>query len=128
MGLEVKGLDELLKSLDNLTKIERNNISKTAVKKASEVMLDELKSEAPKADKNSKNSYLHLKNTLTSKNGGVQAKMGIDGSNFSQCRGLYFHFWGFRSHPEDDWATRAFDNSKDKAIDIVKEELAKAIK
>ena len=128
MGLEVKGLDELLRSLDNLTKIERNNISKTAVKKASEVMLEELKEEAPKAKKDSKNSYLHLKNTLTSKDGGVQAKMGIDGSNFSQCRGLLFHYFGFRSHPPDDWVDRAFDRSKDKATEVVKEELAKAIK
>ena len=99
MALEIKGMDELLKSLDNLTQIEKNNVSKNAVKKASEVMLEELKKEAPKADKNSKSSYLHLKNTLTSKNGGHQARMGIDSSNWEMCKGLAFHFWGFRSHP-----------------------------
>ena len=32
MGLEVKGLDDLLKSLDNLTRIEKNNITKNAIK------------------------------------------------------------------------------------------------
>lgn len=127
MSLTLEGLDELLRDLDGLAQLEKQQITKNAVQKASEIMLDELKLEAPKARANSKSSYQHLNNTITQSDGGTQAKMGIDASNWSRTKGLWFHYFGFRGHEPDDWVDRAFDRSKEKAMDAIREELAESI-
>lgn len=125
---EVKGIEELIKALNNLDKSVKNKISKNAVDEASEIMLDSLKATAPRAEVDSKHSYAFLDKTVVKKGDGHQAKMGINSTNWDLTRGLWFHYWGFRSHGRDLWVDRAFDSSIDEAKAAMSMEIEKGIK
>lgn len=127
MGFEAKGFDELIKALSELDNRAKNKIAKEAVDKASDVMLNRLKKEAPRAKENSRFSYAFLDKKMLTKNGGAQAKMGINSSNWSMTKGLWYHYWGFRSHPRDNWMDRAFNSSVDECNAIISEKIKEGL-
>ena len=119
MSLTLKGLEELLTEFDQLDKKVKNKIAKEAIEEASEVMLESIKQTAPKAEKNSTRSFSHLKKDIIKKGGTVKANMGINKDNWERTKGLYFHYFGFRSHPRDTWMDKGYDNAKARCEQIM---------
>lgn len=124
----VKGIDEIKKSLNNLDKKVANKIAKVSVDEAAEIILNSLKTKAPKAKQDSTYSYTFLDKETTRKGGTHQAKMGINSKNWDMTRGLWYHYWGFRSHGRDLWVDRAFDESIDDAQALLYSKLEKGIR
>lgn len=85
---ELKGFEELVKSLSELDTRLQNQISKEAIEEASIIMHESLKSEAPRAKTNSQSSYAFLDRTVVRKGSSHQAKMGINKYNWDVTRGL----------------------------------------
>ena len=157
MSVEFKGLDELVKELDSLEKKVKNKIAKVAVEEASEVMLNALKDEAPKADSNSKNSYSYLEKDIIQSNDKVHSQMGINSKNWEYTKGLWYQYWGFSTHkkgqkgkkvnktsygrknikksenkgpsfhPPDYWLDRAFDKSITRCETIMEQKIREGL-
>lgn len=127
---DTKCLEELLKDFQNLDSKIKKTIAKEAVDEASDILLESIKQEAPKAKVNSKSSYLFLdKEIMSSSDSSIQAKMGINSKNWEQTRGLWFHYWSFRSHTERDlWLDRGYDAAIHKCEDIIKHKVIEGLK
>lgn len=127
---DTKGLEELLKDFQQLDNKIKKTIAKEAINDASDILLESIKQEAPRAKVNSKSSYLFLNKEISSpSDGSIQAKMGINKDNWNMTRGLWFHYWSFRSHTERDlWLDRGYDSAIHKCEDIIKNKIVEGLK
>lgn len=124
----VDGLDDLMKQLSRLDTKVRLKLSEEAISEAADIMLENLKSEAPKADINSTYSYACLDKEIMLVDNTHQAKMGINADNWENTRGLWFHYWGFYNHPRDLWVDRAFLLSVDECERVMKRKIEDGLK
>lgn len=118
--MKIEGLEQLQ---EHIAKLE-NGLSvqnkKELVNEGAEILLKAQKKFAPTAKTGSKNSRSRL--SIKSKSSGgsdIKAEIGINKSNWKYTRGLYFHYWGFKSHPPDNWLDRAFNASEKDATDAI---------
>lgn len=136
-NLSIEGLDAILKTLDDLGKVG-DKIGVDGVKKAMSPGLDIIKAKAPKDTEESRN---HLKITKVKKykSGGVWGGMGIDSSNWEECKPLWYQHWGYdnyggntrayRGHvtTNQGWFDEATDSSKDTILSTLEKELTAEI-
>lgn len=95
MSLEVQGLEDLLNTVDDLGQVG-NRIKASSLKKAMQPMLNQAKADAPK---NTGNSAKYLRTTVKKyRNGDLQGRMGIDGTNWEKCKALWFQHWGYNNY------------------------------
>lgn len=111
MGVEFKGLDELIKELNSLEKRVKNKIIRVAVDEASDVMLNSLKDEAPKAESKSKSSYSYLEKDVRQSKDKVHSQMGINAKNWEYTKGLWYQYWGFSTHKSVPKGTKVNNTS-----------------
>lgn len=134
MSLEIKGIDKLLKQMEYLD-INIKKASVTAVNKALEDTLDDLKRIAPK-DTGESRKHLSIDGKGAKKyRKSTWGKMGITSENWSKTKGLYFNHHGFINHINGKkvtkhigWMDRAGEKILPKAENIIINELNKEIK
>ena len=128
MAVKISGIEDLLKDLDNLTELEKRKVYKTSLTEAAEVLLKAQQLAAPKAKKRSKGQYKHLKVfPIKAKKGQSSIQVGIGPDNWLLTQGLYFHHYGFRSHPPDNWMDKAFEISEGKVYEQIRSSIEKGI-
>lgn len=134
MSLEIKGIDKLLKQMEELDINVKKSTTK-AIDKALNDTLDDLKRIAPKDTKeSSKNLSIQGKGAKKYRKS-TWGKMGITSENYSKTKGLMFQHYGFINHINGKkvtkhigWMDRAGDKILPKAEDIILNELNKEIK
>lgn len=105
MSMEVKGFDELFKTMESLGSVG-NKVGKKAVKAASDTMADYLKNEAPKnftgisplgVPYDKKKGYKVIKTTSikTYKSGSAVSRCGISSKDWEEAKHIVFHHYGF---------------------------------
>lgn len=147
MAMKTTGFNDLIKEFQNLDIKIQNQTSATAIDKASEVMLQALKEEAPKAKVNSTNSASYLAKETIKKGGTHQANMGINKFNWDRTQGLWYAYWGFSHlkrrrakvrrpskanqsctyHAPNNWLDRGFEKSENACTEIIIEEIMGAL-
>lgn len=85
----IEGLDNLLDDLGRLGDVGKK-VGKKAVQNASSVVLEQMKKDAPIDPTESDHAKDSLKRTSikTYKSGTVVGKVGIDSTNWDDCKGL----------------------------------------
>ena len=147
MAYKTKGFTEMLKEFEKLDKRIQNSTASSAIEKSAEVMLQALKEEAPKAEKNSTNSASYLDKKTFKKGGSHQANMGINENNWGKTKGLWYQYWGFSHlkrrrakirrpskanqghiyHEPNNWLDRAFDKKENQCFEIIINEIEEAL-
>lgn len=118
--MKIEGLKQLQEQITKLESGLSVQNKKEMLKQGAEVLLKGQKQYAPTAKKGSKNSRSHLSIKSKSRGGNeVKSEIGINKDNWEYTRGLYFHYWGFKSHPPDNWLDRAFNATEKDATDAI---------
>lgn len=90
MSVEFSGFDELINDLNNLGDVG-NRIGKKAVAEGSKIVLEQEKKDSPRDAKSNEHGADKLKVTKIKrypKSGTVVGKVGIDSSNWEDCKHL----------------------------------------
>ena len=128
MALKIVGMSDLVKDLEKLSELEKRQVYRTSLEEAGDILLKDQQKAAPKAKKKSKSQYKHLKvYPIKSKKGNVSIQVGIGPDNWVLTQGLYFHHYGFRSHPADNWMDKAFDMSEEEVFNKIRNNIEEEI-
>lgn len=136
-NFNVKGMDKLLKDLENLSN-KPDKIKKNLIKNAAEETLDIEKDEAPK-DK--PESYKHL-SILENRDGEgyLFIDVGINKENWEETKGLYYQNYGFEWKVNGEnsnvgrvdvnymWMKKASKKAEKKVKEMIKDGLLKELK
>lgn len=134
MALEIKGIDKLLKQMEELDINVKKSTTK-AVNKALEDTLPILKKNSPK-DTGDSRKHLSIEGKGAKRyRKSTWGKMGITSENWEKTKGLWFQHHSFINHitgEKVDKHTGFFDRASDKVLpkaeDIILNELNKEIK
>lgn len=133
--IELEGMDKLIIDMNNLGNVG-TKAGKKAVKKGLEVVLDTMKTVAPKNNGNSivpspneghGRDQLDIQYIKAAKNGDLQGACGIGSKNWDSTKQLWFQNFGFENKGLNfngnhvvsknvGWMTKAQEKSKDKAL------------
>lgn len=133
MALKITGLDNIMKELNELKNPNiRHDAYRKAVSEAGDIVLKDLQSEVKANPHNSKNAYKHLSVDLYEDNYHFsdvcfKAKVGISSDNWEKTRGVWFHQYGFRSHPAHDFFGRAYAKAEKEVISSIEDTLKRAL-
>lgn len=126
----IKGLDNLLKKLDNLANVDTTEIVEECAQEAVEIVQGEAK-------KFSDEEYQYIdKSISTSKSGNVFCSVGLLNTkhDFEDYKGLYFQNYGFTLwkngkyyYPHIGWFDGAIEQVSDKVMKDMKEKLKQEI-
>lgn len=126
-GVSMNGFDDLINTLNDLGNIT-NKVGKEALEEGSEIVLKQQKKDAPR---DSGDGGKHLK--IVKGNSKV-SRIGIDHSNWEECKGIYFQNYGFIHYkdgklvdPHIGWVEESFKKCKDKAEKAIVDKLEKEI-
>ena len=89
MAIELNGFDELISDLNNLGSIG-NKIGKQAIEEGAKIVLEQEKKDSPKDSENNNHGADKLKVTQIKKykSGTTIGKVGIDSTNWEECKHL----------------------------------------
>lgn len=136
MSLQVKGLQEMIDHFEKQTKVK---VSKTALKKAGDYVLDVEKNVAgSKHDKWSRGKVgvnNLRKFPIRNYKGSAFIDVGIKGgkSDWGAIRGLYYNHYGFFHNKTGKyiagsrWMDTAYDKAEQQALNILSEEMLKEL-
>lgn len=136
-NFNVKGIDKLLKDLENLAD-KPDKIKKKLINTAAEETLDIEKDEAPK-DKPESYKYLSILENRDG-DGYLFIDVGINKENWEETKGLYYQNYGFewkvngenskvgRVDPHYMWMKKASKKAEKKVKNIIKEGILKELK
>lgn len=135
--INIEGFDELFKTIDELGDVG-NRISTSSLKKAMKPGLDIIKNNAPK-DTGGSAKALRIGTVKRYSNGGIQGKMGIDATNWNECKGLWFQHWGYENKggrgggykgkvtKNVGWFNEATDKASDTVLGSLEKEVGSAL-
>lgn len=95
MGLEVKGIDDISRTLENLGKAG-DKIAVDAVKTSLKQALPKIKAQAPEDSGQGRSKLKVTKVKKYSKS--VWGGIGIDRTNWEATKGLWFQHYGYANH------------------------------
>ncbi|MGL5620779.1 hypothetical protein [Cetobacterium sp.] len=133
MGIEVKGLEDLLKTTEALGTFGKN-IESSSLRRAMKPGLSTIKSYAPKDSSNSSNA-LKINKIKKYKSGSLWGSMGIDKSNWEVAKPIYFQHYGYHNWGQNGiwkgmyidkhagWFDRAIDSSESVILDSLEKEI-----
>lgn len=119
--IELTGMDEIFKRLDQMNTKMANKIVKEALLKAGEFEAEEMKSEAPKRTGNMAKSIKVSK---------IKSKNGVKYIEISPDKDHYYYTFielGTKNIPANPFMARSFAKNKDSIREIIKEELKKGL-
>lgn len=124
--ISVKGIESLNNKLDAMGKVT-DRVKKQLVNEGANVILDQMKNDAPKGDDNSYKKLGIVDGR--SGDGYLFLDVGINHKNWDECRGLYFqNYDGERSSGEHvQWIDKSFSRSHGKAKKIIRDGLKRAV-
>lgn len=129
MASKVDGFDDLFNTLQELGNIG-NKVGKKAVEEASKIVLEQEKEDAPIDVEGTTHGKDALKITSIKKykGGSTYGNIGIDGTNWDECKHLYYQHYGYelwkngkRVEPHLLWMDKSFNKCKKKAEDVMLE-------
>lgn len=140
MSMELDGFDDIFDTVEILGDVGKR-AGKKAVKSALDISLNQLKTDSPRAKKNSSNSAdkLAIQYIKNNKNGSAWGSCGIGSKNWEDTKGLWYQHFGYENHVTKDfvdknvgWMTKGFEKVKAKAekemLDVLNTEIDKVIK
>ena len=126
--MQIEGFDELFSKLDKLGNVG-DKVEKTAVKAGAKIVLEHFKKTAPRDTGNSR-KHLKITSTKTFKNGGTWSQVGIDKSNWSKTKGIYFQNYGYvhnksgkRINKHVGWVSKEFKKVEGQAAKVIEKEV-----
>ena len=141
MGVKISGFDELDNKLESLGSVSKR-IGQTSLRRGMQHSLEQLKKDAPKDTEKSSKALKVTKTKTYPKTGTCVIRAGIDKSNFSKTKNLYFLHYGFENKGLNftgqrnatqhiGWVTKSFNKSLPKAekeiVETVQAEIKKII-
>lgn len=137
--MQLEGMDSLLRKLEDMGKAG-TRIENKALKKAGEVINNEIKANAPTSSsprqprpkKNLWRTGKHAKELLKvsgvkSKNGIKYVDVGLQKGDTSKAFYLKLYEFGSSKTPETHFMGRAYESKKDEAKEIIKQEIKNAL-
>lgn len=122
--LEVKGLKEILDKVREMGRLD-SKIENAIITKAAEPILKEAVENAP--EKSGKGKMGLKISRPKSANGTKYVLVGIDRGDISEIFYMKFHEFGTSKIPARPFLGPAYERNKDKAVEIIREELKRLL-